>query len=106
MSRLSLYAPDVDTSADEEYFDSEDAAIVPFPSIMQRFAEALQHDPVTRARTVYNNRVCPDCGHCSVEPIALCNVFPSRDRAVTPATDLLIGFRCHDCHSQWSPLNR
>ena len=100
MSRLSVYWPDevdsIEVSADEPM-------ILPFPgSRRQLSVEAHPMDVVTRARALYANRKCHDCGYPVVEPIELSDSMVNLSGLSIPGTATLIGFRCQGCQHEWS----
>ena len=99
MSRLSVYWPeDVTVST-----DVEDRMILPFPR-----NRGLQINPVgemdiiSRARALFNNRQCTDCGYPVVEPIELADPTINRNGMAIPGTATLVGFRCCGCRNEWS----
>src|SRR3569832_1722994 len=70
MSRLSVYWPDeIDSAA----VGADEPMILPFPVSRRLSAhvDAAPMDVSTRARVLFANRHCEDCGYPVVEPIEL-----------------------------------
>ena len=99
MSRLSVYWPD-ETNCPENVND--EARILPFPKRHQ-FAEmeSQSMDVVTRARILYANRKCHECGYPVVEPIELQDSMTNLSGLAIPGTATLIGFHCCGCQNEW-----
>ena len=102
MSRLSVYWPD---EANSLLAATDESMILPFPK--SRIASRLRFQPqemdvVTRARVLYANRSCQDCGYPVVEPIELHDSAVNMSGLSIPGTATLVGFRCHGCQNEWS----
>ena len=100
MSRLSVFWPEetnfVLTATDEPM-------ILPFPK--PRTSPNLVNGPmdvVTRARVLYANRKCLECGYPVVEPVELSDSAVNLSGLAIPGTATLVGFRCCGCHNEWS----
>ena len=99
MSRLSVYWPDEMHSADDV---KDEPRILPFPK-RHKFAE-IDHKPmdvVTRARVLFANRKCCECGYPVVEPIELQDSTTNLSGLAIPGTATLIGFHCCGCQNEW-----
>jgi len=102
MSRLSVFWPD---ETDSLLAATEESMILPFP---KRGRTELpkgapkEMDVVTRARLLFSNRKCPDCGYPVVEPVELPDSTVNLSGLAIPGTATLIGFRCCGCDSEWS----
>jgi hypothetical protein len=100
MSRLSVYWPDESKSSRTSV---EEPRILPFPSRRTFLStDVPKLDIVTRARTLYENRTCRQCGYAVVEPIQLSDSLVNKSGLAIPGTATLIGFRCCGCESEWS----
>ena len=107
MSRLSVYWPD---ELDSQVATSDDHMIIPFSntrtlttsirSILN--SEPKKMDVVTRARVLFNNRQCRDCGYPVVEPVELPDSAVNQSGLSIPGTATLVGFRCRGCANEWS----
>ena len=99
MSRLSVYWPEETNFTD---IVRDEPRILPFPKL-QRVAEAqsLPMDVVTRARILYANRKCRECGYPVVEPIELEDSMTNSSGLSIPGTATLIGFHCCGCQNEW-----
>ena len=102
MSRLSVYWPD---EMESNVATTDNPMILPFPN-RRRVSEpasgsAGPMDVVTRARVLFANRKCRDCGYPVVEPIELSDSAINLSGLAIPGTGTLIGFRCCGCQSEW-----
>lgn len=101
MSRLSVYWPDeIDSAA----VGADEPMILPFP-VSRRHSipvDAAPMDVITRARVLFANRHCEDCGYPVVEPIELGDSIRNKNGLAIPGTSTLVGFRCHGCQHEWS----
>ena len=99
MSRLSVYWPDETDSAE---IVKDEPRILPFPTL-QKVAdfESRRMDVVTRARILFANRKCRDCGYPVVEPIELQDSMTNLSGLAIPGTATLIGFHCCGCQNEW-----
>ena len=101
MSRLSVFWPD-------DFHSSvavcENPMILPFPKRIPNRASEEQKtmDVVTRARLLFANRKCHDCGYPIVEPIELPDSARNLSGLAIPGTSTLVGFRCCGCQAEWS----
>lgn len=59
-------------------------------------------DAITRARLLFENRVCPTCGYPVVTPLELNDHQLNRNRLPIPGTATLVGFHCCGCGAEWS----
>jgi len=103
MSRLSVYWPDECEMATRGTADAP--MILPFPTRMQSAgatAAAPVLDVVTRARLLFENRKCCQCGYPVVEPLELDDALLNSNGREVPGTATLIGFECRSCHASWS----
>ena len=99
MSRLSVYWPD-ETNCPENVKD--EPWILPFPKLRQiAEMESQPMDVVTRARILYANRKCHQCGYPVVEPIELEDSMTNLSGLSIPGTSTLIGFHCCGCQNEW-----
>ncbi|MCA9035216.1 MAG: hypothetical protein KDA91_08805 [Planctomycetaceae bacterium] len=95
---LRLYSPPA------EDIDNElDADVIPFEAARRtiifsgRFTE-----PTRRARLIRDNRTCPNCSHCDIEPLELQDAMISpKSRLPVPGTATIVGFHCNDCGTEW-----
>lgn len=100
MSRLSVYWPD---EVDSELAKADNPMILPFPQARTVSKSGSRPmDIVTRARLLYSNRKCHDCGYPVVEPIELSDSAVNHSGLAIPGTASLIGFRCCGCQTEWS----
>lgn len=107
MSRLSVYWPD---ELDCQVATSDDHMIIPFPksrslttTIGSIFGlEPQKMDVVTRARALFNNRQCHECGYPVVEPVELPDSTMNQTGLAIPGTATLVGFRCKGCSNEWA----
>jgi hypothetical protein len=103
MSRLSVYWPD---DVDSVSVATDNPMILPFPN--RRTNSAPDHeamdaiDVVSRARVLFANRKCRDCGYPVVEPIELSDSAVNLSGLAIPGTATLVGFRCCGCEAEWS----
>ncbi len=101
MSRLKLFRPDGLDAVDQDPHDEGEPVIVSFPTATRFSRDYRLVDPLSRARTIHNNRRCCYCGHPMVEPIELDDGILNRNRLPVPGTATLVGFRCEHCQSEW-----
>lgn len=102
MSRLSVYWPDELFSSDD---GPEESMILPFPGVRQAAsaeAPAPALDVITRARLLFSNRSCQECGYPVVEPVEMSDSLVNRNGLAIPGTATLTGFRCCGCDHEWS----
>lgn len=100
MSRLSVYWPE-EISPDQNTTD--EPRILPFPSASRDLsAAAPTMDVVTRARILFCNRTCRQCGYPVVEPLELPDSAMNLSGLAIPGTSTLVGFRCCGCEHEWS----
>ncbi|MCA9066782.1 MAG: hypothetical protein KDA96_27130 [Planctomycetaceae bacterium] len=104
-NRLRLYCPPEETNeaALRVAEADSDCDVIPFESgrrtvvISGRFTPALD-----RARILHNNRQCPECGACDVEPLELADsLINPHNRLPVPGTATLVGFHCNQCQLEW-----
>jgi hypothetical protein len=98
MSHLKLFRPEADV--EQRGADDDAPIILPFA----RFSYSRDYrllDPLSRARTIYANSRCCNCGYPMVEPIELDDSLMNRNRLPIPGTATLVGFRCDRCHLEW-----
>jgi hypothetical protein len=75
--------------------------ILPFPRRSR--AEAPQKfDVVTRARILFENRRCCQCGYPVVKPVELDDALVNTTGLEIPGTATLVGFQCKSCDASWS----
>lgn len=98
MSRFRVVWPDGSESGGVAL---EEPQILPFPGDAA-VARRLPLDALSRARALFANRCCPDCGYPVVEPLELDDAMLNRSGMPIPGTATLIGFRCADCAAEWS----
>ena len=99
MSRLSVYWPEETGSAE---IVTDEPMILPFPKFRRTAEiESRPMDVVTRARILYANRKCRDCGYPVVEPIELEDSMTNSSGLAIPGTATLIGFHCCGCENEW-----
>lgn len=101
MSRLSVFWPDEIKSSST----IDQPMILPFPqrkSVSKSTNAPPPMDVITRARVLFENRRCTDCGYPVVEPIELPDSATNLSGLAIPGTATLIGFRCCGCQTEWS----
>ena len=102
MSRLSVFWPDEVNSGSAT---PANPMILPFPK--RRFAAERSEssydkmDVVTRARILYANRQCRECGYPVVEPVELSDSTVNLSGLAIPGTATLVGFHCCGCDAEW-----
>ena len=100
MSRLSVYWPD-EISLQQNEID--EPRILPFPGTRSHVhSQPLAMDVVTRARLLFSNRACVECGYPVVEPVELPDSTMNLSGLAIPGTATLVGFRCCGCDHEWS----
>jgi hypothetical protein len=100
MSRLSVFWPEESKSISA---GTDDRMVIPFPQSRGVHDKPFQAmDVVTRARLMFSNRKCRDCGYPVVQPIELSDSAMNLNGRAIPGTATLIGFRCCGCHTEWS----
>ena len=105
MSRLSVYWPDEDSSS---VCVANEPRILPFPTSRVSTIRgngsvgSPKMDVVTRARVLFSNRQCRDCGYPVVEPVELPDSAINSSGLAIPGTATLVGFRCCGCQNEWS----
>jgi hypothetical protein len=100
MSRLSVFWPD-EISLQENEIDVP--RILPFPGVRSKaIASTAPMDVVTRARILFSNRACVECGYPVVEPLELPDSTVNLSGLAIPGTATLVGFRCCGCDHEWS----
>ena len=100
MSRLSVYWP-------EEIYQQQDKTdeprILPFTARQRDLSTTgTPMDVVTRARVLFSNRACRECGYPVVEPLELPDSTLNLSGLAIPGTSTLVGFRCCGCDHEWS----
>jgi hypothetical protein len=78
----------------------EEPRILPFHFYAGRL-RGNRMDLVSRARTLHQNRHCPQCYQPRVEPLELDDAVLNRNGMPIPGTATLVGFHCLHCHSEW-----
>lgn len=100
MSRLSIFWPE---DSNSKVASKEERMILPFPRQRNlRQVSDLPIDVITRARLLYSNRNCHECGYPVVEPIELPDPTLNLTGMAIPGTATLVGFRCCGCQYEWS----
>lgn len=100
MSRLSVYWPDELSSSDHGL---DEPQILLFPGVRREPAKASGPlDVITRARLLFSNRSCQECGYPVVQPVELSDSLVNRNGLAIPGTATLTGFRCCGCDHEWS----
>ncbi len=98
---FSLYSPPEEDWSNEPA-DETDPVILSFPRIAGRIRRGRQGDLLTRARLIYENRCCPECGRAAVVPVDAEQALMSRNHMPVPGTSRLVGFECDCCGHAWS----
>ncbi|MEM9704351.1 MAG: hypothetical protein AAF907_18060, partial [Planctomycetota bacterium] len=57
--------------------------------------------PLTRAKVLHANRVCPACGAGGVEPVLLNDGVRDASGQPVPGSGTLVGFHCSRCQREW-----
>lgn len=102
MSRLSVFWPD---EANLGSTATENPMILPFPK--SRFSRepvaktTLKMNVLDRARAIYANRQCRECGYPVVEPVELPDSTHNLSGLAIPGTATLVGFHCCGCDAEW-----
>ena len=86
---------------DGERDASREPRILPFHFYAGRLRGQNRMNLVSRARTLHENRCCPQCDHPVVEPLELDDAILNRNNLPIPGTATLVGFHCMRCHSEW-----
>jgi hypothetical protein len=91
---LSLYHPsDVEFGDDAVEPNGPDAPVIlSFPRIAGRIGGGRQNDLLSRARLIFANRYCPECGRAAVVPVDAEATLMSRNHMPVPGTGRLVGF--------------
>ena len=102
---LSLYRPSDSEWSDEpatvKFAAEETPVILKFPGLFGRMNGGGQSDVLSRARLIYANRHCPDCGRAAVVPVDAEQAQMSRDAMPVPGSGNLVGFACGYCRCEW-----
>lgn len=95
---LSLYRP-AETNWEG---DAEDGPVIlAFPRIAGRIHPSAQRELLNRARTLHENRCCPECGRAAVVPVDTEPALAYRDQTPVPGSGALLGFACDSCGHEW-----
>jgi hypothetical protein len=101
MSRLSVYWPDECHTISKA--SHEQPVILRFPTAaptMSAPAEPL--DIISRARLIFENRRCCQCGYPVVKPVELDDALTNTSGLAIPGSATLVGFECTSCDASWS----
>jgi hypothetical protein len=98
MSRLRLYAP----AESEKSRETERPVILSYQAFADVRRPGRLTDLLHRARNIFFNRECPDCGRVTVVPLELRDGIRGGDLRVIPGTGTLVGFRCRSCCAEWA----
>lgn len=94
-SGVNLYSPDGPS-------EDEDSPTVSFFQPTHSYAPTREsHDVISRARLLFANRQCRDCGYPVVEPIELDDALVNRSGLAVPGTATIVGFHCCGCDAEW-----
>ncbi len=102
--KLRLYTPPEEPAvADQELRDTDRPHVLRF---RQRGARTVISGrfthPADRARTIRDNRDCPECESVDVEPLELEDGLVShRNHRPIPGTATIVGFHCSHCGIDW-----
>lgn len=96
MSQLRVFEPSLTAAG----VAVQDPPILPFRPSATR--SSRRQDVVTRARLLFENRECPECGYPVVEPLELNDAVLGRNGRPIPGSATLVGFRCCGCDCEWS----
>lgn len=100
MSRLSVFWPEEMNAVAST---TDEPMILAFPKQRHlRNSGEPPMDVVTRARLLYANRQCHECGYPVVQPIELPDSTLNLSGLAIPGTATLVGFRCCGCQNEWS----
>lgn len=106
---LSLYHPGdagdgaIEYGDDAVEPDGRDAPVIlSFPRIAGRIGGGRQYDLLSRARLIFSNRVCPECGRAAAVPVDAEATLMNRNHMPVPGTGRLVGFECDCCGHTWS----
>ena len=95
---LSVYPPsDSNWQSDSD----ETRMILAFPRNAGRIGRNSQRELLARARILYENRFCPDCGRAAVVPVDSQPALSYRDHLPVPGTGTIVGFACESCGHEW-----
>ncbi|MDA1014460.1 MAG: hypothetical protein O3A00_08415 [Planctomycetota bacterium] len=98
MTLLKLFAPPLDSPATIP-FPNQDLPAIPLP-LPHRRGSAMS--VLQRSRTIFENRICPDCRQASVSTIELADGLRDAWSFTIPGTASLVGFHCKHCGSEWA----
>ncbi len=98
MSCLAIYRPG-------DHVTEEAPATIPFPKIY-KVGKRCDHNraldkTVERAKLVYANRCCRDCGSVAVVPLELNDSLLNASLQPIPGSATIVGFRCNSCFHEW-----
>ena len=97
MSLLSVFWPE---ECDSPSNLADEPMILPFSRSRQQSPPRM--DVIARARTLFQNRRCRECGYPVVKPLELTDGLVNLSGLEIPGTATLIGFQCQACDAGWS----
>ena len=100
MSHLKLYRPSTGREVTLR-FDEPEREVIRFPKFSRRAVGRSGMSILNRARILHENRTCPECEHCVVEPVELDDAVVNCNGMPIPGTATLVGFHCARCESEW-----
>jgi len=100
MSRLSVYWPDECHTNPKAGNDR--AVILRFPTAAAAAPVAQPLDIISRARLIFENRRCCQCGYPVVKPVELDDALTNSSGLEIPGSATLVGFECTSCDASWS----
>lgn len=101
---LSLYHPGGAEYGDDAVEpDGQDAPVIlSFPRIAGRIGGGRQNDLLSRARLIFSNRYCPECGRAAAVPVDAEATLMNGNQMPVPGTSRLVGFACDCCGHTWN----
>jgi hypothetical protein len=97
---LSLYSPSEAEWSDDPS-EQGSPVILSFPR-RGKAGGGSQSGLLNRARMIFANRECPECGRAAVVPVDAEPALMSRNNMPVPGTSRLVGFECDCCGHAWN----
>ncbi|HAH49668.1 hypothetical protein [Gimesia sp.] len=103
MSILKVYYPDEPQTEPVVSLDETTPMILPFQRARVKKSHSRKQEDwvLKRARTIFLNQQCSDCGSSAVEKLELRDGLLNQKNRLIPGTATVVGFRCHSCDSEW-----
>ena len=110
MSDLKVYWPEGDPATREPApatqvetgKDSNEPEIYSFVDWVEKLHSPDSNSAAFRAQRLNAHQTCPGCQRVGVLPLMLNDGRIDNSGRMVPGSATLVGFRCQECHHEWS----